>query len=49
MTIGALIFSGALYVLALTGERWLGAVAPIGGTAMIVGWALLVASALRGK
>lgn len=49
MTVGALVFSGALYVLALTGERWLGAVAPIGGTAMIVGWALLLTSARRGK
>lgn len=42
MTVGALMFAGALYVLALTGVRWLGAVAPIGGTLMIAGWALLL-------
>lgn len=47
MTIGALIFAGALYTLALTGQRWLGAVAPIGGTLMIAGWAILLWTALR--
>ena len=36
--IGILIFSGALYILCLTGVTWLGAITPIGGTAMIVGW-----------
>lgn len=46
MTAGALIFSASLYLIALTGERWLGAVAPIGGTLMIAGWALLVWRAL---
>lgn len=35
---GAAIFSGALYLLALTEARWLGAVAPIGGSLMIAGW-----------
>lgn len=39
--IGALIFSGSLYLLALTGLRWLGAVTPIGGLLMLCGWALL--------
>lgn len=38
---GTLVFSGSLYLLALTGERWLGAVTPLGGAAMIAGWALL--------
>lgn len=38
--IGTLIFSGSLYVLCLTGIRWLGAVTPIGGILMIVGWGL---------
>jgi uncharacterized membrane protein YgdD (TMEM256/DUF423 family) len=38
---GILLFSGPLYLMALTGERWLGAVTPIGGAAMIAGWALL--------
>jgi uncharacterized membrane protein YgdD (TMEM256/DUF423 family) len=38
---GTLIFSGTLYIMALTGLRWLGAVTPIGGTLMIAGWLLL--------
>ena len=38
---GVLIFSGSLYILCLTGIRWLGAITPIGGVLMIVGWALL--------
>ncbi|MCS1408675.1 MAG: hypothetical protein M2R45_01851 [Verrucomicrobia subdivision 3 bacterium] len=36
--LGTTVFSGALYVLAVTGVKWLGAVAPIGGGALIVGW-----------
>lgn len=38
---GTLIFSGSLYLMALTGARWLGAVTPVGGLAMIAGWLLL--------
>lgn len=41
MLIGTLIFSGSLYVLCFTGITWLGAITPIGGVAMIAGWALL--------
>ena len=45
MLLGIVLFSGSLYVMALTGMRWLGAVTPIGGTAWIVGWiALAVAT-----
>ena len=44
---GTLIFSGSLYVLALTGQRWLGAITPLGGLAFILGWAALAWSALR--
>jgi uncharacterized membrane protein YgdD (TMEM256/DUF423 family) len=40
MLAGIAIFSGSLYLLALTGVRWLGAITPIGGTAFIVAWAL---------
>lgn len=36
--VGVLVFSGSLYILALTGVRWWGAVTPIGGLAMIAGW-----------
>ena len=35
---GTVLFSGSLYLLALTGERWLGAVTPIGGLAFLAGW-----------
>lgn len=44
---GTVIFSGTLYVMALTGIRWLGAVTPIGGVLMIAGWAALAWAALR--
>lgn len=39
--VGTILFSGSLYLLALTGMRWLGAVTPIGGVAFIAGWVLL--------
>jgi len=38
---GIVLFSGSLYLLGVTGQRWLGAVTPVGGLAFIVGWALL--------
>lgn len=38
--LGVLVFSGTLYAMALGGPRWLGAVTPIGGVALMVGWAL---------
>ena len=46
--VGALLFPGALYGLAAEGPRWLGAVVPFGGTALIAGWAVLAWAALRG-
>ena len=39
---GILLFSGSLYLLALTSHRWLGAVTPLGGLCFLVGWAWLV-------
>lgn len=39
--IGMLIFSGSLYVLSITGVRWLGAITPIGGAAFLAGWIAL--------
>jgi len=36
---GIVVFSGSLYALALTGERWLGAITPVGGVAFLAGWA----------
>jgi uncharacterized membrane protein YgdD (TMEM256/DUF423 family) len=41
--VGIVVFSGSLYLLSLTGQRWLGAVTPLGGLAFIAGWACLVA------
>ncbi len=43
---GMLIFSGSLFLLAVTNAKWLGAITPIGGTALIAGWALLL---VRGR
>ena len=47
MLAGIILFSGSLYALALSGERWLGAITPVGGVAFLVAWALLVAAVLR--
>lgn len=44
---GIVLFSGSLIVLALTGNRALGAIAPVGGGALIAGWACLAWSAWR--
>lgn len=44
---GLVIFSGSLYLLALTGVRGLGAITPIGGTAFIAGWGWIAWSLLR--
>ena len=38
---GILIFSGSLYLLAVTNLRWLGAVTPFGGLSLLAGWAVL--------
>lgn len=43
---GIFIFSGSLYLLAVTGMTWLGMITPIGGVAFLLGWLLL---ALRGQ
>ena len=41
--LGIAVFSGSLYILAITGIKWLGAVTPLGGLAFIAGWACLAA------
>lgn len=41
MLAGVVLFSGSLYAMALTGQRWLGAVTPLGGVAFIAAWVLL--------
>jgi uncharacterized membrane protein YgdD (TMEM256/DUF423 family) len=47
--IGTVIFSGSLYVLALTGVRTLGAVTPVGGVCFLAGWAFAAVAAYRGE
>ncbi len=42
--IGILVFSGSLYILSISGLRWLGAITPLGGLAFIGGWACLAAT-----
>jgi uncharacterized membrane protein YgdD (TMEM256/DUF423 family) len=44
---GTIIFSGSLYVLTLTGERWIGAITPLGGLSFIAGWLFLLIGYLR--
>lgn len=44
---GILIFSGSLYVLAVTNVRWLGAITPMGGISFLVGWVWLLVGARR--
>ncbi len=41
MLAGTVLFSGSLYVLAISGVRWLGAITPLGGMAFLVAWLLL--------
>jgi uncharacterized membrane protein YgdD (TMEM256/DUF423 family) len=47
MLAGIVLFSGSLYALALSGERWLGAVTPVGGVAFLAAWALFIAAVVR--
>jgi uncharacterized membrane protein YgdD (TMEM256/DUF423 family) len=48
MFAGIVLFSGSLYLLALTQIKWFGPITPLGGVCFIVGWALLVVAALKG-
>lgn len=45
--IGIVIFSGSLYLLAVTNDRWLGALTPVGGVSFIVGWSCLAFKAAK--
>jgi uncharacterized membrane protein YgdD (TMEM256/DUF423 family) len=47
MAAGIVLFSGSLYALALTGEKWFGAIAPLGGTAFILAWGAFAWAVLR--
>ena len=48
-TAGIVLFSGSLYILSLTGIRWLGAVTPLGGVAFAAGWLVLLLAAWQAK
>ncbi|MBX7135265.1 MAG: DUF423 domain-containing protein [Fimbriimonadaceae bacterium] len=45
---GVVIFSGSLYALALSGQRWLGAITPLGGVCFLAAWAVLAISLAKG-
>lgn len=45
MVAGIAIFSGSLYIMTFTGLRWLGAITPIGGVCLILGWLCLALAA----
>jgi uncharacterized membrane protein YgdD (TMEM256/DUF423 family) len=47
LLVGAIVFCGTVAILALGGPRWLGAITPIGGLLLIVGFVLLALAALR--
>ena len=46
---GIVLFSGSLYVLCLSGIRWLGAITPIGGLLWLAAWCCLAWASLKGQ
>ena len=47
LTVGIVLFSGSLYLLATTQHKWLGPITPLGGLCFLAGWATLAYAALR--
>ena len=47
MFAGIVLFSGSLYILSITGVRWLGAITPVGGIAFILAWFMFVVAVVR--
>jgi uncharacterized membrane protein YgdD (TMEM256/DUF423 family) len=47
--VGILLFSGSLYLLAITGLKWVGIITPIGGLAFLFGWLWLVLTIFKGR
>jgi uncharacterized membrane protein YgdD (TMEM256/DUF423 family) len=45
--IGIVLFSGSLYVLSISGIKWLGAITPLGGLAFLLGWLFIFVAAIR--
>jgi uncharacterized membrane protein YgdD (TMEM256/DUF423 family) len=48
-TAGIVIFAGSLYLLAATGQRWLGAITPFGGMAFLTGWLILAVTSIKDR
>lgn len=46
---GIVVFSGSLYLLAISGEKWLGAITPLGGVGFLAGWLCLILAARKPK
>ncbi len=46
---GLILFSGSLYALSLTGQRWIGMVTPFGGMAFLASWLLLTIGVWKGR
>ncbi len=44
---GIVLFSGSLYILAITGIKWIGAITPLGGICFIAGWLLFFMNVLK--
>jgi uncharacterized membrane protein YgdD (TMEM256/DUF423 family) len=44
---GIILFSGSLYLLAASGVRWLGAITPLGGMALLAGWLATIVAVLK--
>lgn len=47
MIAGTVLFSGSLYLLAVTDIKWLGAITPLGGLAFMAGWLMLAFAAIK--
>lgn len=45
---GIILFSGSIYLLVLTGQKWLGPVTPLGGLCLMIGWACLIIALVKG-
>lgn len=46
---GIFLFSGSLYALATTGQKWFGPITPLGGVCFIVGWVLLMVAVFKAE
>lgn len=44
---GVVLFSGSLYLMVLSGMKWLGAITPLGGVAFVAGWLCLIVAVWR--